>query len=232
MKRFALYSVPVLGALVFVAACTDATSPGDGHSKLRPAKPTPALLGNVPPPPTRTAVTIDASVSGSGLAAFSTSLATSCPSVFGAFEGVYFANGRSIEATAASMELADAALGFEGTAWLRIDNKQNPLFATTASANARFQVTDQKTTGKGTLTFFNGLCTLVINDVTVFIANPACTAAGEVCAHIEFTGTLNGQPATGRATAFDREVCDTIVVDEGGTEVFSCPEEGGGSGIG
>lgn len=203
MKRFALYSVPLFGALAFFAACTDSTSPRDARS-LRPLGPS-LSTGNLPPPPTRTA--IDISAGTTTVTTLSTTLATPCNFVSGAFQGTYFANGRSVEATAASSELGDAALSFLGTAWLRIDNKQNTIFGTAASANARFQVTDQKTSGKGTLTFFNGLCVLVINDVTAFIPNPSCNVAGEPCAQIEFTGTLNGEPAEGSATAFDDEFC-------------------------
>ena len=227
MKRFALYSVPLVGALAFAAACTDATSPGDAHASLRPGAPIPALTGNLPPPPTRTAVDISASTTTTA-AAFSATAAAPCPFVSGAFDGSYFANGRAVESGLASSELGDAALAFEGTAWLRIDNKQNELFGTAASANARFQVTDQKTSGKGTLTFFNGLCVLVITDVTAFIPNPRCTVAGEPCAQIVFTATLNGQPAQGTATAFDREFCTTFT-DEGGNTQYYCPPEGGGS---
>lgn len=227
MKRFALYSVPLVGALAFAAACTDATSPGDPHSSLRPGTPTTAISGNLPPPPTRTAVDISASTTGAA-APLAATLAAPCPSVSGAFDGTYFANGKAIESGVASAEIGDAALAFEGTAWLRIDNKQNTAFGTAASANARFQVTDQKTSGKGTLTFFNGLCVLVITDVVSFIPNPQCTVAGEPCAQIVFTATLNGQPATGTATAFDREFCTTFT-DEGGNTQYFCPPEGGGS---
>ncbi len=223
MKRFALsLSLPALGALAFAMACSDATSP-DPHAALRPGTPNPAVQGNLPPPPTRTA--IDVSVSTTGTTALLTTLASpTCTFAAGAFEGVYFANGRNIESVNAATQLADQELAFEGTAWLRIDNAQPSELETSASANARFQRTDQKFSGRGSLTFANG-CVVVINEVTSFIANPSCVTAGEPCAQITFNGTINGQPAEGSVTAFDREFC-TVETDEGGNPVFFCPEPG------
>ena len=198
MKRFALYSVPVVGALAFAAACTDATSPGDAHSALRPGAPTPAITGNVPPPPTRTVVVITVA---------------STP-VTGIFSGVYFANGGMLESVAASNELADASLGWNGTAWLRLDNTQT-LSAVSASANARFQITRGSPTdplagnlsGRGTLVI-EGL-RITITRVTSFTPNPDCNFPTFPCAVITFDATIEGDTQThhGVAAAFDREVC-------------------------
>jgi len=154
-------------------------------------------------------------------AALSTALSPPCTFASGAFEGTYFSNGRNIEAAAAAAEIGDPALSFEGTAWLRFDNNQPALYQTTTSANARFQRTDQKLSGRGTLVFLN-TCVVVIDQVTEFIANPACFEAGEPCAEIVFTGTINGQPARGNVVAFDREFCEFF---EG--EGFFCGGEGG-----
>ena len=218
MKRFALsLSLPVLGALAFAMACSDATDP---HSALRPGTPNPAVQGNLPPPPTRTA--IDVSVSTTGGAAPLAITVSSCTFAAGAFEGTYFANGKNIESQTAASQIGDLALAFDGTAWLRIDNAQPSALETSASANARFQVTDQKFSGRGSLTFANG-CVVLIDQVTSFIANPSCFEAGVPCAHITFTGTMNGLPAQGTVDAFDREFC---FVETEGDPFFFCPEPG------
>lgn len=208
MKRFALSLGPVLGVLSFALACTDATSP-DPHAALRPGAPTPVLQGNLPPPPTRTAVEITVS---------------STP-VTGFFTGVYFANPQSVYAEAAAAEVGDASLLVAKTAWLRLDNAQS--FGSAASANARFQIVDLNTSGKGTL-FIAGL-TIHIVDVTRFTANPDCLVLPVPCASIDFTATIDEEPGphSGHAVAFNRETC--IFTVEGET-VFDCPPEGGGSG--
>jgi hypothetical protein len=221
MKRFALsLTAPLFGALAFVAACTDATSP-DSHAALRPEAPTPALQGNIPPPPTRTVVVITVA---------------STP-VTGIFTGVYFANGGSPEAASAAAELADEILGWNGTAWLRLDNTQtlgpvnNP---NSASANARFQITKGLTTdpnlsGRGTLVILGQRIT--IDRVTAFVPNPDCFP-GALCATIEFDASVNGEPGHhGTVQAFDREVCTTVLVPngDGNTAIFVCPF--GGSGL-
>ena len=199
MKRFALYSVPFLGALAFVAACTDATSPNP-HGSLRPASPTITELGNLPPPPTRTVVVVS----------------VSSPVVYtGVFSGVYFANGGNIESVAASNELADATLGWNGTAWLRLDNTQT-LAAVSASANARFQITRGDPTdpfagnlsGRGTLVIAGHRIT--IDRVTSFSPNASCNFPTEPCAVITFDASVDGESGHhGVAAAFDREFCTT-----------------------
>jgi len=220
MRRFALpHPVPLLGILAFVVACTDANSP-DPHASLRPASPTPAVQGNLPPPPTRTGINVV--VESSGGSAFTAALSSQvCTFASGAFEGVYFSNGKTIESLAAAQQLADPTLAFDGTAWLRIDNAQPSLLQTSASANARFQRTDQKLSGKGSLTFANG-CVVVINNVTSFFPNPSCNAPGEACAVITFDGTIDGQPATGSVQAFDREFCTPVPDGGEGPPVFDC----------
>jgi hypothetical protein len=204
MKRFALsLSLPVLGALAFAMACSDATSPGP-HSALRPGTPNPALQGNLPPPPTKTAVEITVS---------------STP-VTGFFTGVYFANPNSVESLAAASEVGDLTLVVAKTAWLRLDNAQS--FGSTASANARFQIVDGAASGKGTL-FIQGL-TIHIVDVTRFSANPDCLVLPVPCASIDFTATIDEEPGphTGHAVAFSRDVCIFTVENE---TVFDCPPE-------
>lgn len=225
MKRFALppsLGIPILGVLAFVAACTDATSP-DPRASLRPGRPTPVLEGNVPPPPTRTAISVTVSTSDGN---FTAALAPAqvCTFAEGAFEGVYFSNGRNIESTVAASQLADPELAFEGTAWLRIDNAQPDVLGTRASANARFQRTDQKLAGRGSLTFING-CTVVIEQVLTFASFPACNAPGEPCALITFRGTMGGQPARGSVVAFNREFCEVLPGGDGPPS-FDCPEPG------
>lgn len=225
MKRFAL---PVsLAVLVFAQACTDATSP-DRHATLTPTNPL-VVLGNVPPPPTKTAITV--TVTSTTAATAIAAPSPPCTFASGAFEGTYFANGSNIESGLASTAIGDPELGLQGTAWLRLDNKQPPEFATTASANARFQRTDQKLSGHGTLVFF-GTCVVTIDQVTDFTAFATCTqdsnAAGQPCAEIQFDGTIGGQPAHGFVQAFNRDFCTTFVDDAGHT-VFDCPVPEGGS---
>lgn len=169
MKRFAL-PLSLLAVLVFAQACTDATSP-DRHATLSPKNPTHLVSGNVPPPPTATAIVI--------------SVASDV--FFGEFTGVYFANGASIDATVASIELGDESLGFLGTAWLRLDNTQT--LGSLASANTRFQVTsglatDPNFSGRGTLTISGH--TITIDAVTSFTVHPDCNLPGAPCATIEF----------------------------------------------
>ena len=221
MKRFALsLSLPVFGAFAFAVACSDAVSP-DPHAALRPGIPNPAIQGNLPPPPTATG--IDVTVSTDGAAApLAITPAAVCTFASGAFEGTYFANGRNIESVNAATLIGDEQLAFEGTAWLRIDNAQPSELLTSASANARFQRTDQKFSGRGSLTFANG-CVVQIDQVTSFIANPSCFEAGVPCAHITFTGTMGGLPAHGTVDAFDREFC---FVETEGSPFFFCPEPG------
>ena len=209
MKRFALphpLRLPFLAALAFGLACTDAASP-DPHSRLAVGNPTPAVQGDVPPPPTATAITV--TVVGS--------------TVTGVFTGVYFANGVSVEAAAASIELGDQALSLVETAWLRFDNTQ--AFGSTASPNTRFQVTHAFTTdpnfsGRGTLLIMGK--TIRIVEVTRFDATPGCNVVlGEPCADIEFTATIDGEPGMhrGEAFAFNKESC---ALEEGG-ELPPCP---------
>jgi hypothetical protein len=107
-------------------------------------------------------------------------------------------------------------------AWLRLDNKQTGL--NTVSANARFQLTDQKSSGHGTLTIFDASGvphTVVIGAVTWITANQDCDAAFVLCAVISFEATIDGRPAQGTADAFGCE----LRVDEGGNQFYYCPIE-------
>jgi hypothetical protein len=210
MKRFAL---PVsLAVLVFAQACMDATSP-DRHATLTPTNPH-AVLGNVPPPPTRSAVVI--SVASSDV-------------LVGEFTGVYFASGGSSSSAAAADELADATLAWNGTAWLRLDNTQT--LGSLASANARFQVTRGLTTdpnfsGRGTLTISGHKIT--IDRVTFFAPNPDCLP-GALCATIEFDASVDGIAGHhGTVQAFDRAVCTSVSypdpdAEEGISSIDFCP---------
>jgi hypothetical protein len=205
MKRLAL----VLAVVLFGAACTDATAP----AKPSMSVPTPSdldLKGNLPPPPAD--AVIDVSV-------YSTP-------VFGQFTGVYFANGASVEATTAAQLIGDASLAFLGTAWLRLDNNQ--ILDTSASANARFQTTNQKLFGTGTLVIQGE--TIRIVEVTSFIANPTCLVFGERCADITFTATIDSDPVPGTlhsgfATAYNKDACGALIIPEEGTPYYYCGEE-------
>ena len=215
MKRFALSrSLPVLGVLAFAVACSDSTSP-DPHSELKPGTPNPAVQGNLPPPPTRTA--IDVSVSSTGGAAPLAVTANAPVFLHAVFTGVYFANP-SPESALAANEVGDLSL--LTAAWLRLDNKQ--AGSNSASANARFQLTDQKSSGRGTLIIFDAFGaphTVVIGAVTWIAANPTCDAAFDLCAVISFDATVDGNPGQGNVEAFG---C-TLQTDEGGNPFYFCP---------
>ncbi|HEY4732929.1 MAG TPA: hypothetical protein VIH53_00130 [Gemmatimonadaceae bacterium] len=224
MKRFAFRLVPTLGVLAFVLSCTDGVSP-DPHSGLRSESPTPAIQGNLPPPPTRTVVEI--------------SVASQL--LIGTFTGVYFANGRTVEAAAAAAELGDPILGWNGTAWLRLDNAQTipQAFPVSNTANARFQITQGdpadplggNLSGKGTIVIAGHKIT--IDRVTSFIPNPQCVpgAVATPCAFITFDASVDGESGHhGTAQAFDRDVCDYVSVPDpdvgegpGFQQVFVCP---------
>ena len=200
MKRIALS----LALVAFVLSCKDAAAP-DPHSALRVVSSNPALVpGHIPPPPTD--AVIDVSVSSNPL--------------FGQFTGVYFANGANVEAATAAQLIGDESLAFLGTAWLRFDNKQ--MLGTSASANARFQRTDQKLSGMGTLVIDGH--TVRIDEVTSFTANPNCTVFGEQCAIISFTATVDGESGhTGHADAFSKETC-TLVTPLEGNPYYVCQD--------
>jgi hypothetical protein len=134
------------------------------------------------------------------------------------FSGVFFANP-SLESAAAAGEVGDPSL--LTAAWLRLDNKQTGL--NSVSANARFQLTDQKSSGHGTLFFVVGgvTHTVVIGAVTWDFANPSCDAAFVVCARIRFDATVDGNPGSGTADAFGCE----LRTDEGGNQFYYCPIE-------
>jgi hypothetical protein len=105
----------------------------------------------------------------------------------GAFSGRYFSNGK--------------------TAWLQLDNMQADEFGTSASTNARFLLTDNKMSGKGTLMI--GTHVVTIGDIISFSANPDCGITGEPCTTIVFNATVNDLPGphTGTALGFNRESC-------------------------
>ena len=219
MKRFALSpSLPVIGALAFAMACSDATSP-DPHAALRPGTPNPAVQGNLPPPPTRTAIDVSVSTTGTGGAA-PLALTVSAPVFLHAvFTGVYFANP-SLESAAAANDVGDLSL--LTAAWLRLDNKQTG--GNSVSANARFQLTNQKSSGHGTLTIYDAFGTphtVVIGAVTWTTANAACDGPAPFvpCAVISFEATIDGRAAQGTADAFGCE----LQTDEGGNQFFFCP---------
>lgn len=189
--------------LAVVYACTDSTAPANPRSLLSPGNPLGAR-GDPPPPPVDAAMNI--CVGGAGCAAF---------------DGTYFSNGAtSVEAAVAAAEVGDLSLVFDGTAWLKLDNRQ-PSPDGTASPNTRFKRHDAEVSGKGTLVI-NGQ-TVVITAVLEFIPNPDCGTPGDPCAEIVFEATVNGVTQTGSVTAFDREGC-TLFTGEG--SFYSCPPEG------
>jgi hypothetical protein len=200
MKRFPL--LLSLVAVVFAAACMDSTSPANSHALLSAKNPD-RFLGNPPPPPVDAAIAVTINSPG-----------------FAIFTGVYFSNGK-ISDDGVPVET------FDGTAWLRLDNKQPTPYGT-ASPNTRFMVKDlDPPTGMGTLSFLEGANVVTyrivrVNDFTRF---NSCGASGfptSPCAIISFTAEVVGGPPcdlgtfvgchSGNAAAFDKASC---LVDDG-----------------
>src|SRR6476661_4419183 len=117
MNRSALTAIAFL---LLGAACTDATSPS--FSKTVPKGP--AKLGHIPPPPVDADIVV--CVDGGGC---------------GGFDGTYFANGGTSASSALAIALADPSLDYDGTAWVRFNNKQTFDPTGLATANARFKNT-------------------------------------------------------------------------------------------
>jgi hypothetical protein len=208
MKRFPLLP---LFALVFAVAyaCSDSTAPATSRALLAPKNPV-GFFGDPPPPPVDVAMTININSPGSAV-----------------FTGVYFSNGKICDDGSCSEPT------FDGTAWLRLDNKQ-PTPNGTASPNTRFMVKDvSPPTGMGTLTF--GAEVFKIVRVDTFTPSNFCGPAApgfppssaSPCASITFTAeVVGGVPCDlnspddpnchhGSLQAFDKATC--LVPDgEGG----------------
>jgi hypothetical protein len=209
MKRYSLL-LPLV-AVVVAAACTDSTSPANSHALLGPKNPDLAVIGNKPPPPVDAVIAIDINSPGSAI-----------------FTGVYFSSGK-ISDEGVPIETED------GTAWLRLDNKQPTPFGT-ASPNMRFMVKDMDPpTASGTISFLEGtdVLTYRIVKVTDFRRFSSCGATGYTtnpCAIITFFAeNVNGPPCDlenletdpnchlGHANAFDKGRCledDGVSLDE------------------
>jgi hypothetical protein len=195
MKRLPL--LPLV-AVVVALSCRDATSPANSHALVAPKGADLGFTGEEPPPPADVAITFSLS---------------STP-FSGPFSGVYFSNPAHISSAVAAAEVGDLALTSDGTAWLRLDNKQPDGSLTTASANARFQTSNGKLSGKGTLVIRGHV--VVITEVTSFGSNPHCLDTGELCASITFNATVDGESGhTGSANAFNKASCDLIIPSEG-----------------
>ena len=218
MKRSSLLPLVPQVALVFAVAyaCSDSTAPASSRSLLSPKNPT-LVVGDPPPPPVDVAMTV--SINSPHIAPFT---------------GVYFTNGN----------IHDDGLGFtetfDGTAWLRFDNKQPMPDAGDASANTRFMVKGTNDpTGMGTLSFggIGGVAFKIVR-VDQFRRFFGCNRVGETCAIITFTAAIVGGDVcnletgagchTGELTAFNKSECLVVFVpdnDEGVPDhfVFSCP---------
>ena len=224
MKRYSLLLVPLV-AVVFAVSCRDSTSPA-GSRALSARNPDLVVIGNKPPPPADAVIAISVNSPG-----------------FGIFTGVYFSNGK-ISDDGVPVET------FDGTAWLRLDNKQPTPDVANASPNTRFMVKDlDPPTGAGTFSFLeydvNGVSTVVtyrivkVDNFTRF--NTCGPPAGDVsvspCASITFRAEVVGGPSCdvntnvgchfGNAEAFDRETC-FISDNEGGFyfDYSRCGSEG------
>jgi hypothetical protein len=197
-----------LVALVFAVAyaCTDSSAPVRSHSLLAPTESN-GDLGKPPPPPVSTVILVEVQSPGEAV-----------------FTGVFFSNGELTPD-------GDPIPTFDGTAWLRLDNKQPDIlgFSTAAvSSNARFMARDMNFSGSGTL-YIAGIA-YRITDVDLFIPFEACGAEEpgvppSPCAIIDFRAVdPAGVEHTGQALAFDRAEC--LEETKQGDLVFACrPEE-------
>jgi hypothetical protein len=137
MKRYSLLLVPLV-AVVFAVSCRDSTSPAS-RALRTPKNPELVVIGNKPPPPADAVIAVNINSPGSGI-----------------FTGVYFSNGKI-------SDVGEPIATFDGTAWLRLDNKQPTPNVADASPNTRFMVKGDDTfcsvdpstcpTGIGTFTF-------------------------------------------------------------------------------
>jgi hypothetical protein len=197
MKRYSLLLLPLV-AVVVAAACMDSTSPAKSHALVSPTD-IAGVVGKPPPPPVDAAIAVTI---------------TSLPAT-AIFTGVFFNNGKV-------SDVGEPVATFDGTAWLRFDNKQPDLNGTT-SPNARFMVHDAFTpTGNGTLTI--GGVDYKIVEVFSFERFSSCGLSEEVpdpCAHIEFRVTdPAGGSHGGHLIAFDKSEC--LVTGKDGLE-YDCP---------
>lgn len=200
--------LPQVALVVAVAyACSDSAGPANSHALLAPRNPT-ADAGEPPPPPVETAIFVTIQSPGTAV-----------------FTGRFFSNGEITEDGGGTIPT------FDGTSWLRLDNKQPDVlgFATAAvSANARFMARDMDFSGHGTL-YIAGIA-YTITDVDAFIPDPDCGVPEpgfppSPCAFIEFRARDEaGVEHTGQATAFDQETC--LQETKKGDVIFICePEE-------
>ena len=202
-------------ALVFAVAyaCSDSAGPANSHALLVPKNPT-TDLGEPPPPPVDVVIAVEISSPGAAV-----------------FTGVFFSNGELTPD-------GDPIPTFDGTSWLRFDNKQ-PDLGGTVSANARFMARDMDFSGHGTLFIEEGTEVIAykIIDVQVFVPEPDCDVgeAPSPCAIIRFTACIEGEPCdpennvglhNGTAVAFDKASC---LVEDDGELILVCepppPEE-------
>lgn len=189
-------------ALVFAVAyaCTDSAAPANSRALLAPNNPA-GQFGEPPPPPVDVAISVEVFSPGAAV-----------------FTGVYFTNGAITDDGSGTVPL------FDGTAWLRFDNKQPDLGGTT-SANARFMAKDLDFSGRGTLTILGVDYTIV--SVESFTRFATCGESEETptpCADIQFTAVdASGVEHSGNAQAFDRASC--LVEDDG--ELFFVCDDGG-----
>ena len=202
MKAFPL--VPQL-ALVFavVYACSDSTAPASARTMLAPGDPL-LVLGDPPPPPVETAIGV---CTDAGCAEYN---------------GTYFSNGSTVESGVAAAEVGDLDI-FNGTAWLKFDNKK--ASNGTASSNARFKRQDDKQTGTGTLTI-NGHAIHIVSVIN-FSPLDNCGQPGDPCAEISFRYTMDNSPVVhedGDAAAFDKGENCTLYSGEG--FYYYCPGSG------
>ena len=188
MKRFPL--LPQVALVLAVAyACTDSTSPALSNA-VAVGNQRASVVGKQPPPPVATAITITVS-GGTSLAARSL---TAAFFVAAPFTGKYFSNKNDM-------------------AWLKLDNSQ-PTTLGTASGNAEFKAHGTDFMGAGRLMIEGH--EVIITSVEAFFANPECGITGEVCAQIEFTATVDGDPGQqGQAEAFDKDTCTLYDPGEG-----------------
>ena len=201
MKRYSLLLLPLV-AVVFAVSCRDTTSPANSHKLLSPPD-LAGVVGKPPPPPVDAAIAVTVNSPGQAV-----------------FTGVYFSNGKISDDGLVSEPTLD------GTAWLRLDNKQPTPDVADASPNTRFMVKgDETPTGKGTLTVEGVEYTIV--SVQSFIRFSFCETGfgADPCAKIHFTVTCLSDPITVDCNGTTPHIADLSAFDKA-----RCISEGEGGG--
>lgn len=209
MKRFQLFKLLPLVAIVFAGSCTDATTGPATASRTLAAPDGPSLArGNEPPPPVDATVVVCTS--------------SGCVAV----DGTYFANGGApaLAVAALTAAISPSAVGegecaFPGPARLRFGHRQVLQTVDFAvSADAQIKCSHQIASGHGTIEV-GGV--VVLLDQVLFFDNQ------QTCATFCASFTAETDPEGGaEGLVFDREFYDAFCSEFGGDGVCTPPHGG------